>query len=303
MNSVILPEIQMLKYVLEVPGWTQERIAKECETTFATVNRWLNQGRKPHPAHAKNIERLFLKVVPFLSVIEDYKRKFPDPLHVIRNNPKVYKELIIQLTYYSNAIEGSTVTREETEKILYEKVFLDNRTQKEQQETVNHKQAVEYVLKNAHKGFRVTEEYIRELHNMIVFAIDENRGEFRKEPVYLRNNIKTFPNSKGVPKLISNLVAGIEDREKNIISRATLTHYEFEDIHPFTDGNGRVGRLLMITQLLAEGYAPAIIRIEDRVRYMDAFRLADLRDYSPLILFIGESIIRGYSLLNSAGET
>lgn len=175
--------------------------------------------------------------------------------------------------YNSNAIENSTLSLEETEKIL-QQIELDRFiTEREIFEAKNLARVVEYI---SHKALEreLDRETILLLHKMLISNIrDDIAGRFRtvNEWVRVGSHIGSAP-ADIEDKMTAALVSYYADPTESIVLRVARFHLEFESIHPFVDGNGRIGRVLVNYLLIREGYVPINITFVDRSKYYDAFR-------------------------------
>ncbi|MBU1130867.1 Fic family protein [Patescibacteria group bacterium] len=202
---------------------------------------------------------------------------------------------VAEQVYNSNAIENSTLTLEETEKILLQ-IDLDRFIiEREFFEAKNLARVVLYIGKKA-KEQELTLEVILLLHKMLISNIrDDIAGRFRKNGEYVRVGNYIAPNSKEVAYRLEKMLTEYNAAShENIINRIAKLHLTFEHIHPFVDGNGRIGRVINNYLLIREGFVPINIKFIDRQKYYEAFKEFDKKGRTLIM----EEIV-GRALTNS----
>ena len=203
---------------------------------------------------------------------------------------------VAEQVYNSNAIENSTLTLEETEKILLQ-IDLDRYiTEREIFEAKNLARVVTYIDKRA-KQQELTLEVILTLHKMLIANIrDEVAGRFRNEKEYVRVGHHITPSPEEVvERLTSMLVVYNSSSHENIIRRIAKLHLTFENIHPFVDGNGRIGRVLNNYLLIREGFVPINIKFIDRKNYYEAFKEFDANGATTIMEnMVGRALTSSY---------
>ncbi|MBI9097906.1 MAG: Fic family protein [Spirochaetaceae bacterium] len=183
---------------------------------------------------------------------------------------------VAEQVYNSNAIENSTLSLDETEKILLQ-IDLDRYiTERELFEARNLAKVVTYTNKKAEEK-KLDQELILFLHKILLSNIrDDIAGRFRKNNEYVRVGSYIAPAPSEVEKLLCDMLITYNGgNSENIIKRIATLHLTFENIHPFVDGNGRIGRVINNFLLIQEGYVPINIKFIDRVKYYEAFREFD----------------------------
>ena len=203
---------------------------------------------------------------------------------------------VSEQVYNSNAIENSTITLDETEKILSQ-INLDRFiTEREIFETKNLARVVSYIDKKA-KEQELTLSVILSLHKMLISNIsDDIAGRFRKDDEYVRVGSHIAPDPKEVTsRLEEMLVEYNAASHESIIKRIAKLHLTFEYTHPFIDGNGRIGRVINNYLLIREGFVPINIKFIDRKKYYEAFRDFDLKG-DTLIMeeIVGKALTNSY---------
>jgi len=221
-----------------------------------------------------------------LKIIADKKKQLdkhrPFPRTFVENMHEWYK---VEITYSSNAIEGNTLTRQETAQIVEKGITVKGKSIIEHLEAVNHAQAYEYIKSLNFKNIKkINKQIILDIHSLILRNIDTtNAGLYRSIPVRIAGSTVTLPNPLKVPELMDHFIAWLHHTEENIVKTAVDAHFKLVSIHPFIDGNGRCARLLMNLILITAGFAPTIVRKEDRKAYIDSIEkgqlTGDLSDY------------------------
>ncbi len=180
---------------------------------------------------------------------------------------------VAEQVYNSNAIENSTLTLEETEKILLQ-IDLDRYiNEREIFEAKNLARVVSYIDKKA-KEKELSLDMILFLHQMLISNIrDDIAGRFRKENEYVRVGSYIAPSPKEVIERLEKMLSEYSaSSHENIIKRIARLHLNFECIHPFIDGNGRIGRVINNYLLIREGFVPINIKFINRQKYYEAFK-------------------------------
>lgn len=296
-SKVLYTDQEKLQALVREAGLTPTEIARALETTYRTVHRWMARGVLPHPQKRREIDELFKEHIDLSRVIDRAVQRLKNPLEKLRTNLELQERFFLLVTYHSNAIEGSRMSIQETELALQDKT-VRGKEPFEVFEAVNHRNALKIMLEEAGPGFRMTEDYILKIHSVVMYNFHNKLpGKYRTGHVNLTNTEKTLPSAQMVPLKMKKLVRDMQQKRPEIIQAFARDHYEFESIHPFFDGNGRVGRILMMTQFLSCGYPPPVIRIDDQYAYYTALTKGDMGDTRHLTQMIADSVLRGYGLL------
>jgi len=203
---------------------------------------------------------------------------------------------VAEQVYNSNAIENSTLTLEETEKILLQ-IDLDRYiTEREIFEAKNLARVVSYIDKRA-KEQELTLPVILSLHKMLISNIrDDVAGRFRKDNEFVRVGNHIAPNPKEVVERLEKMLSEYNAVSyENIIKRIAKLHLSFEYTHPFIDGNGRIGRVINNYLLIREGFVPINIKFIDRKMYYEAFKEFDEKGKSAVMEgIVGKALTNSY---------
>jgi Fic family protein len=209
------------------------------------------------------------------------------------------------MVYNSNAIENSTLTLKETEKILLAQALMREVSLRETYEATNLARVIKYLW--SRPNYEISVENIELLHQMLLGGInDEYAGRIRKAGEYVRVGWHVAPPPEQVKFLLDNLINQYNSEDdKYFLEKIAAFHLQFETIHPFCDGNGRMGRLIINLQFAAFGYPPVIIQNKGKREayypifdeWRDKHKSDKFADY--LYLALSESFHKRLSYLHS----
>ena len=211
--------------------------------------------------------------VSLLAEIEAKRERLAEMRPLTRGEvERLREEFLIDFTYNSNAIEGNTLTLKETAMVL-EGMTIDQKPLKDHLEAVGHRDAFLYVQDIATKDIPLDESVIKNIHALVLMDRPEDKGVYRRIPVRIMGAYTEPVQPDLIEPKTTELLAEDKLRREtmNPIERIARFHLEFEGIHPFIDGNGRTGRLLLNLDLIRNGYPPINVKFIDRKRYYDAF--------------------------------
>jgi len=219
---------------------------------------------KPSDERYKNRESL----IPILE----------DKLKVLKNRrpltegelERLDEEFLTEYTYNSNAIEGNTLTLRETDMVL-RGLTIDKKSLKEHLEVIGHKEAFDYVKQLVSENVEISEKLIKDIHYLVLADKKDDRGVYRRIPVRIMGAAREPVQPYLIIPKMEELLEEYKNSKEDIVTKLARFHIEFEDIHPFIDGNGRTGRLLINLELMKAGYPPIDIKFSDRLKYYEAF--------------------------------
>lgn len=305
-------EIQeKLVLIKKYSGKTQESLARELGVSFPTINSWILGKSQPRAKAQQRIEAWFLlitgkNIVSPQSVelkkklIMQLQSKHTGIIRQLSKRPDLYDQFLLSLTYNTNRIEGSTLTEPETAAILFQNSALRDKSIIEQMEVKNHQAAFSFIFRHVAEKMPFSEECILRMHAILMNGIRDDAGRYRSHAVRIAGAHVPTANYLKVPDLMKELISTIiKNDSTDIIGFSARTHSRFEQIHPFSDGNGRVGRLLLWAMLLARDIVPAVISQEYRRYYIMYLNQSQLNgDHSKLDDFICDAINASYRIFN-----
>ncbi|MCX8080619.1 MAG: Fic family protein [Bacteroidia bacterium] len=212
---------------------------------------------------------------------------------------RIKSELYLEWNHHSNAIEGNTLTLNETKVVLQDGLTIGGKSLREHLEIVGHNEAIAFVEQLAHPKYVLNGKDILELHNIIMHQVQKDiAGRIRNGAVRISGANFIPPAPHKVPELFDDMIYNIVSLNNTYhpILISALLHHRFVWIHPFFDGNGRVARLVMNLLLMSKGYPPAIILKEDRKKYYDALNKANHADYEKFFLLILQAAERSMNI-------
>lgn len=183
---------------------------------------------------------------------------------------RLNEEFIVEYTYNSNAIEGNTLTLRETDLVL-RGLTIAQKPLKDHMEAVGHKEAFEFVSELVRDNVPVSESIIKQIHYLVLADKKDDRGVYRRVPVRIMGAQHEPVQPYLIQPKMEEFLQNYSESKEHIITKLARFHIEFEGIHPFIDGNGRTGRLLVNLELMKAGYPPIDIKFTNRIAYYNAF--------------------------------
>lgn len=275
---------KLLRQIMGASGWTQEILAGKLGVSFPTLNSWINGKSMPQ----REVNRQAIATVAAdvlgadsvdaatLHALKAQALDYKLSAKMLVSNQYLLDKITLNLTYHTNTIEGSTMTISDVKGVLFDSKILSNRTQTEQREAINHQFAMNFLLDELVRNNKIAwnSEIIQDVHLRLMGGVISNAGLWRNHSVRIAGVHVPLANFIKIPELIDALCARLNENTSDPIALLASTHAMFEQIHPFSDGNGRTGRLIMFALALQYGLVPPIITKDRRSAYYKYLEIA-----------------------------
>ena len=292
---------------MKISGLTQEKLAKKLGVSFVAFNNWINEKSIPRKRAQEQINELYQlytgqKTIPETELqakkqlILTKSSEQKNILQQIVKHSDIFDQFVLSLTYNTNSIEGSTLTENETAVVLFQNRTLPNKTLTEHLEAKNHQAALQYLFQYLQNNMNFLDEtLILKLHMMLMNGIRDDAGIYRQHGVRIVGTNVPTANYMKIPVIMKQLFVDIQKKQTDMILHASSIHSIFEKIHPFSDGNGRIGRLLMNAMFLKENLPPPIIKQEIKGFYYTALQKSQIHeDHSLLEDVICDALLESF---------
>jgi Fic family protein len=280
----------LLEYGQFLESYHQDFIRAESFYTRALIkqprnSRALQLQQRTMPVVEELDQKTFRRIDDLLKEFYRRSKQNPWPKHVQRH--AYYLQV-----YHSNAIEGNTLTFNETRTIIRTRRAIGGKSLIEQQEVIGLDAALQYVNSTLVNRFSsITRDDILEIHRRVLgFVNPMEAGRFRQHQVYVGSFVP--PTASEISAYFDEFLHWLNSRDTrqhlHVIELAAMAHYKFVYIHPFIDGNGRTGRLLMNLIFMRSGFPPVLIKFQQRLIYYAHLDQANTGHIRPLIRFIAQ---------------
>ena len=193
-------------------------------------------------------------------------------------NYEYFLDLSVRMIHHSNAIEGNTLTLNETSTIILDSTIPGSKSVREVFEVLNHKKAIDYMISELENEKKLDIYMVKKINKEILDRLNDNAGNFKisSNAIIGADFVTSTPSQ--APALIKNWIENLNYRlglcknNNEKLLEILHSHIEFERIHPFSDGNGRTGRLIMLYLCFQEKISPFVIEKSDRALYMNYLR-------------------------------
>ena len=254
--------------------------------------RWTIPADAPRPADGRSLRyggipaalKELVRQVDSLKAELDRRR----PL-TAGERRRLRETFLVDYTHDSTAIEGNTLTLSETALVL-EGLTIGQKPLKDHLEAIGHRDAFQFLEDAVVRGEAISERLVKELHTLVLADQPQDRGVYRRLPVFITGAVHTPPQPYLVGPQMEAWIRDLNETHLHPLAAAAISHVRFEAIHPFIDGNGRTGRLLANFILMRSGYLPISIKYENRIAYYEAFTSFHRdNDAAPMIRLFAEA--------------
>lgn len=238
----------------------------------------------------KNIDEKYISLFSRIDSKNEKLKEFRKNCPLTKTELKALNDnFLVEYTYNTNAIEGNTLTLQETALVL-EGVTINKKPLKDHLEILGHKEAFDWVIEMVKSKAKISERFIKDIHSLVLMDKKEDAGFYRRVPVWINGASHTPPRPYLIESSMEELIENYPKikKTKHTIEVVSLLHIIFEGMHPFIDGNGRTGRLLINYELMLNGYPPIDIKYKDVKKYYEAFEKyhTEDKDISGMVFLV-----------------